>query len=188
MGIFCSKQSCPNVLGFQYNPVNSSADSSIRALQPFLSMQQQTFCQENAQVMLSMLNDIPFDSLPTSIPTALLIQKLNIMIAQYTVNSIPASQQKSYQSSVQNLVTTIVNNGTVNGMVNPMKIKQQMVDIINSFCPSVSNFGSISKISKISKSTFGSDNMYYNIMIIAILVAAFYYYKKRQGSQFGRRR
>jgi len=193
-------------LGYTYNAVNSKASQNIQALNQILSVHQKDFCKKYKDTYIQLLNTTDavnmFKSLQLNVKDV--PQIINMMTKGQAITttkgtfSLPMlvgkltsdpNMKKQYTDALVNFINVVLKNSvSKSGVIDGGMIRHEIIDVINSFCVTISHQPATSK----SKSKFGKmgHTMMYSIIaavVILLLVVGFIIYKKKK-SGFGKRK
>ena len=196
-GPSCPAQTvCPAqtpILGFPYNPVNTNAGDTIKALQDVILNYNVILCVHVLPKLKEDIN-IMFKSEELrqekkSDPAYILYEvsaSVDKEMSSPSLLSVSSEQKQTFKKSIIKLVTIAVNNAVINkdGKIDLPTAQQNILDILDSFCPPKSS------ISEPVKSTFGSMSSFgescgctiWIILLILVLVAAGYMYYINRGN------
>ena len=146
----------PPTLGLNYQPINKNAENTINALQNTIFIMQTIGCSRfnseiiefiNKQYDVSKMGKVdPKFGDPDVVISTIKKEITNILSKTNKQFNLTLEQLSLLEKSYIELVTIVVNNLVTNGKVDLTKVKQNLLDIFNSFCPPKTS----------TKSTFGS--------------------------------
>jgi hypothetical protein len=122
------------MFGFTYKSANKRSTAVISAAQAVLTQVQNIGCQEVIPKMIYNIKNSPKDNSvqsPSDMKSRLSKEVTNM------VKFIQASDasKKTLENSLVKLANTVVDNSIVSGKVDQNLVKQNMVDLLSSFCP-----------------------------------------------------
>ena len=122
------------MFGFTYKSVNRKSDAVIKASQNVMSQVQLVGCQEIIPKMIYEIKNKPKGAnVQTPSEMKSLFQKEITNMLKFIQVSEPS--KKRLENSLVNLSKIVVDNSTVSGKVDQNVARQNMVDVLSSFCP-----------------------------------------------------
>jgi len=192
---------CPNTIGVVYNANNPTADSTLKALNGVIQGAQKIMCSIYGKSFYQYILNSPVKKEVFLVADEIKNYKSMINNFIQSRQDMPIEMQNFLNKEMVDLVTTVINNCAVNGKTDQAKVKQHMLDVLISLCPTA-NATVISKSSVpvpivrnyLEKSSFGMSNgaKYGTVgcvaLLIIIAVVIFFVMKKKKKVSFGKRK
>ena len=124
-------------LGLTYKPINKIAGADLDAVQRVISVIQQIGCKEIIPKLVYEIQKTPINpNQKEVIKSEDAFNMITTQIAQ-TIKGMQVSDESKLRllDVVTKLAETVINTSSVNGVVDQATIKQNMIDVLKSFCP-----------------------------------------------------
>jgi hypothetical protein len=190
-----AKQSCPAIFGIPYNDSNKNVKKIMNSLQDVINKLQEIACTTQLKyVALDMVNnmDEKGNALPAADIKKAFEKDINNMtenedyLKKYNISKEQYDQLKNVISALINVLISV--NTDPDGKIYPKKIKQTVLDILNSLCL---NYKAPARAANPStlKSTFGSMvendcSLWIFLLIVVLLVVLYIYHENKDVIKF----